>query len=58
MLYTVPFFSFHHVNAYEVPGQGSGGSDLLVVDTVAWDDVAFDVNQHNVTSGFFDGGCR
>ena len=32
---TTPFFSFHHVNAFEVPGQ------QLVVDTVAMTGIDF-----------------
>ncbi len=37
------FFSWHHVNAYE----RNGGTEV-VVDTISWQDVAFDVTQYTV----------
>jgi hypothetical protein len=61
-----PMFTFHHVNAFTTTapgssngngngngssGNGSRGKQQLVLDTVAWDEVAFENNQvrHNNT---------
>ncbi|KXZ49892.1 hypothetical protein GPECTOR_19g343 [Gonium pectorale] len=52
-----PFFVFHNVNGYEV----DGGS-VLVLDTVAWDDISFDLGifDKESTEGLreFVGGAR
>jgi carotenoid cleavage dioxygenase-like enzyme len=37
-----PFFSFHHVNAYEL-----NGGERVVLDTISWQDIAFEVSQHS-----------
>ncbi|KAJ9506085.1 hypothetical protein QJQ45_016616 [Haematococcus lacustris] len=50
-----PFFTFHHVNAYEV--EGSGGAQV-VMDTVSWQDIAFSTTQYNVTKAHYQDGCR
>jgi len=47
------FFSFHHVNAYEVQGGGQ-----IVMDTIGWQDLKVEVTQHNVTEDFFSSGSR
>ena len=38
VLETAPFFSFHHVNAFEVEG------DRIILDTLAWDTLSFSMN--------------
>eukprot|EP00195_Chlamydomonas_chlamydogama_P010574 CAMPEP_0202902346 /NCGR_PEP_ID=MMETSP1392-20130828/16799_1 /ASSEMBLY_ACC=CAM_ASM_000868 /TAXON_ID=225041 /ORGANISM="Chlamydomonas chlamydogama, Strain SAG 11-48b" /LENGTH=605 /DNA_ID=CAMNT_0049589095 /DNA_START=178 /DNA_END=1995 /DNA_ORIENTATION=+ len=48
-----PFFPFHHVNAYE-----ADGGQRIVIDTVAWDDVTFDIHQFNVQEDYYVGGSR
>jgi len=48
-----PAFSFHHVNAYE-----EDGGRRVVLDTIVWQDMALDVTQHNVTTAYYQGGCR
>jgi carotenoid cleavage dioxygenase-like enzyme len=35
-----PFFTFHHVNAFEREGDGSGGGRAVVVDLVAYEDAS------------------
>jgi all-trans-8'-apo-beta-carotenal 15,15'-oxygenase len=45
-------FSFHHANAYELPGE------RLVLDTAAWDKVSFASSQHNLTAKYYEGGSR
>jgi hypothetical protein len=51
-----PMFTFHHVNAFTTAapgssnGNGSRRKQQLVLDTVAWDEVAFENNQ--VCGGF------
>ncbi|KAF6256619.1 carotenoid oxygenase [Scenedesmus sp. NREL 46B-D3] len=63
-------FTFHHVNAFTTTapsnsssngdGNGNGGrpKQQLVLDTVAWDEVAFENNQHNLTPAYYTGGAR
>ncbi|MEW5298931.1 MAG: hypothetical protein WDW36_002000 [Sanguina aurantia] len=48
ILHTKPFYSFHHVNAYETHGGG-----CVVLDTVAWDHVDLNVNQYTVGEGHY-----
>jgi len=59
-----PMFTFHHVNAYQVPAGGSSrtnganggsGKQLLVLDTVGWDEISFEDNQHNLTKDYYKG---
>lgn len=45
-------FSFHHANAYELPG------NRLVLDTAAWEKVNFASSQHNLTTKYYEGGSR
>lgn len=47
------FFPFHNINAYEEPG-----SSRVVVDTVGWNDVDFDINRFITTPEYYQGGCR
>ena len=53
VLETIPFFPFHHVNAFEVSAVGATQGNepqQIIVDTIAWDEVCFDVNQYSVTA--------
>lgn len=59
-----PMFTFHHVNAYQVPAGGSNttnganggsGKQLLVLDTVGWDEISFEHSQHNLTKDYYKG---
>jgi hypothetical protein len=36
----------------------AGGKELLVVDTVGWDSISFDANQHNLSPDYYKGGQR
>lgn len=47
------FFPFHNVNAYEEPG-----SSRVVIDTVGWSDVDFDINRFITSPEYYQGGCR
>ncbi|MEW5313269.1 MAG: hypothetical protein WDW38_004853 [Sanguina aurantia] len=53
ILQTKPFYSFHHVNAFETHGGGR-----VVLDTIAWDHVDLNVNQYTVGEDHYSGGCR
>eukprot|EP00882_Tetradesmus_deserticola_P005777 GHRQ01006082.1.p1 GENE.GHRQ01006082.1~~GHRQ01006082.1.p1 ORF type:complete len:350 (+),score=137.95 GHRQ01006082.1:568-1617(+) len=59
-----PMFTFHHVNAFTTAapsssdGNGSRRTQQLVLDTVAWDEVAFENNQYNLTPAYYSGGAR
>lgn len=53
-----PFFSFHHVNAYEREEDGRAQHETVVLDTVGWEDLDIAVTQHNVSQDYFRGGCR
>lgn len=56
-------FTFHHVNAFQVPaassnGNGSGngsGRELLVLDTVGWNQISFESSQHNLSTEYYKG---
>lgn len=47
-----PFFSFHHINAFEA----QDGS--VIIDTIAWDEVSFSVNQYTYNQDYYTGGSR
>jgi hypothetical protein len=64
-------FTFHHVNAFQVPAgssncksNGSSSShELLVLDTVGWDQISFESSQHNLSTEYYKGesytlGCN
>ena len=51
----IPFFSFHHVNAYE-EDEAAGGA--VVIDTIAWRQFDFDKTLHTITLDHFNGGQR
>lgn len=69
-----PMFTFHHANAFQVSaaahtnssnGNGNGYSNgngrrkqQFVLDTVAWDNVAFEANQYTITPDYYKGGNR
>ncbi|KAG2441768.1 hypothetical protein HXX76_003381 [Chlamydomonas incerta] len=57
-----PCFVFHHVNAFEPEGAASGaagsGEPVVVIDTVAWDSVSFEVNQYTYGPDYYTGGSR
>jgi hypothetical protein len=40
------------------PADSSAKQSLLVLDTVAWDEVRFDANQHTLTPEYYSGGAR
>jgi all-trans-8'-apo-beta-carotenal 15,15'-oxygenase len=46
------FFPFHHLNAYE------DAEGKVVVDTVGWNEVDFDINRFITTPEYYQGGCR
>jgi carotenoid cleavage dioxygenase-like enzyme len=49
-----PFFTFHHINAYE-----RDGGSRVVLDTISWQHIAFDITQHTVTKvGWWMAGLR
>ncbi|GLC46483.1 hypothetical protein PLESTB_000331500 [Pleodorina starrii] len=73
VLETQPCFTFHHVNAFEVEppsqqqhqqqqgqagGQGQQQPPLVVIDTVAWDEITFSLNQYTYGPSYYNGGCR
>lgn len=47
-------FIFHHVNAFQAPA-GDTGRQLLVLDTVGWDAISFESNQHNLSKDYYVG---
>ena len=51
----IPFFSFHHVNAYE-EDEAAGGA--VVIDTIALRQFDFDKTLHTITLDHFNGGQR
>lgn len=63
-----PMFTFHHANAFQVPassadlnnssGNGCSKKQQFVLDTVAWDNVAFEANQYTITPDYYKGGNR
>ena len=66
----VAFFPFHHVNAYEEEevllgpdgrptskGEGASGS-RVVIDTVGWDEVDFEMERFITEPEYYEGGCR
>ena len=44
---TDPFFSFHHINASDLPG------DKLVLDTLAWTELSFSNNVDNMSPNYY-----
>lgn len=50
---TKPFYSFHHVNAFETHGGGR-----VALDTIAWDHVDLNVNQYTVGEDHYSGAVR
>ncbi|EFJ44398.1 hypothetical protein VOLCADRAFT_95405 [Volvox carteri f. nagariensis] len=67
VLETDPCFTFHHVNAFEVEQQQQQGQmpppgevppPLVVLDTVAWDELSFSVNQYSYGPEYYRGGSR
>eukprot|EP00198_Chlamydomonas_reinhardtii_P008505 XP_001697842.1 predicted protein [Chlamydomonas reinhardtii] len=59
-----PCFVFHHVNAFEpepeagVAAGAVAGEPVVVIDTVAWDKVSFEVNQYTYGPDYYTGGSR
>ncbi len=47
-------FIFHHVNAFQAPA-GVPGRQLLVLDTIGWDAISFERNQHNLGMDYYVG---
>ena len=53
---------FHHVNAFEpepeagVAAGAVAGEPVVVIDTVAWDKVSFEVNQYTYGPDYYTGG--
>lgn len=49
-------FTFHHVNAFQVPASSSSnGRQHLVLDTVGWGEINFENSQHNLTTAYYKG---
>ncbi|GAX74565.1 hypothetical protein CEUSTIGMA_g2014.t1 [Chlamydomonas eustigma] len=46
------FFPFHHINAYEEP------DGRVVIDTIAWNEVDFDMSKFITSPEYYEGGCR
>lgn len=46
-----PFFSFHHVNAFEEAGR-------VVIDTIGWNTISFKMNMDSLSPEYFQGGQR
>ena len=62
---TVPPTSSSNGNGHEAstsavsfPSTSVAGRELLVLDTVGWESISFDANQHNLSPAYYKGGQR